>query len=308
MKKQNIYTVIKSGLFLFALVFLNSCNTQEELSPEEARVIAKEAYAYANPMVDHYRGLYNYFVDKNSPDYKGSWNKVINLIRVYTHEDLAIQTPNSDTPYSFAVLDLRSEPMVITLPKIEAGRYFSVQLIDMYTHNFEFIGTRTTGNGGGNFLIAGPKWDGETPDGVEKVIRSETEWVYAVYRTQLFNAHDLENVKEIQAGYHIEPLSSFLGIPAPESAPEVQFIEPLTQEEIRSSPRVFEQLNYLLQFCPVHPSEVDLMNRFAKLRIGAGMEFNWEAFSPEIQEAIKLGIADAWKTSQQSRQEQKPVN
>lgn len=295
MKKQTIYPLIKSGLFLAALFFLNSCNTQEELSPEEARAIAKEAYTYANPLVDHYRGLYNYFIDKNSPDYKGPWNKVINLARVYTPEDRTIQTPNSDTPYSFAALDLRSEPMVLTLPEIEEGRYFSVQLIDMYTHNFAFIGTRTTGNGGGNFLIAGPGWDGETPDGVKKLIRSETDWVYAVFRTQLFNSNDLENVNHIQAGYHIEPLSSFLGIPAPETAPEVQFIEPLTQEEIRTSPRVFEQLNYLLQFCPVHPSEVDLMNRFAKLKIGAGLEFNWGDFSPEIQEAIKLGIADAWE-------------
>ncbi|WP_373395839.1 DUF1254 domain-containing protein [Algoriphagus halophilus] len=167
MKKQTIYPLIKSGLFLAALFFLNSCNTQEELSPEEARAIAKEAYTYANPLVDHYRGLYNYFIDKNSPDYKGPWNKVINLARVYTPEDRTIQTPNSDTPYSFAALDLRSEPMVLTLPEIEEGRYFSVQLIDMYTHNFAFIGTRTTGNGGGNFLIAGPGWDGETPDGVK---------------------------------------------------------------------------------------------------------------------------------------------
>lgn len=295
MKKQTIYPLIKSGLFLAALVFLNSCNTQEELSPEEARAIAKEAYTYANPLVDHYRGLYNYFIDKNSPDYKGPWNKVINLARVYTPEDRTIQTPNSDTPYSFAALDLRSEPIVLTLPEIEEGRYFSVQLIDMYTHNFAFIGTRTTGNGGGNFLIAGPGWDGETPDGVKKLIRSETDWVYSVFRTQLFNSDDLENVKQIQDGYHIEPLSSFLGASAPETAPEVQFIEPLTQEEIRISPKVFEQLNYLLQFFPVHPSEVDLMNRFAKLRIGAGMEFTWEDFSPEIQEAIKLGIADAWE-------------
>jgi hypothetical protein len=294
MKKQPIYTLIKSGLILVALVFLNSCNTQEELSPEEARTIAKDAYTYANPMVDHYRGLYNYFVDKNSPDYKGPWNQVINLPRVYTHEDRAVQTPNSDTPYSFAALELRTEPMVLTVPDIEEGRYFSVQLIDMYTHNFAFIGTRSTGNDGGNFLIAGPDWDGETPDGIEKVIRSETKWVFAVYRTQLFNPDDLENVTQIQSGYSIQPLSSFLGLPAPQAALDIPFIQPLTRDEIKESPKIFEQLNYLLQFCPTHPSEKELMKRFAKLDIRAGEEFNWDSFSPEVQEAIKQGMTDAW--------------
>ena len=116
----------------------------------------------------------------------------------------------------------------------------------------------------------------------------------AVYRTQLFNPDDLEKVKAIQAGYKVEPLSAFLGKPAPEAAPAIDFIEPLSQEEIRESPKVFEQLNFVLQFCPTHPSEEELMERFAKLNIGAGKTFDWDSFSPEIQEAIGQGIADAW--------------
>ncbi|MEZ5148097.1 MAG: DUF1254 domain-containing protein [Bacteroidales bacterium] len=276
------------------LIILLSCTQQETITTQEARQIAKEAYTYANPMVDNYRGLYNYFIDTNNADYKGPWNKVINMARVYTHEDRTIQTANSDTPYSFVALDLRSEPIVLTVPKMEENRYFSIQLIDMYTHNFEFIGTRTVGNNGGSFLIAGPEWDGEKPDGIEKVIKAETELVLAAYRTQLFNPDDLENVKQIQSEYKLQPLSSFLDHPAPQAAPDIQFIEPLTQQEIKASPKVFEQLNYLLQFCPTHPSEKELMKRFAKLGIGAGKEFKWDSFSPEIQTAIKQGIADSW--------------
>jgi len=75
--------------------------------------------------------------------------------RVYTPADTAIQTPNSDTPYSFVGADLRAEPLVLTVPPIEKGRYFSVQLIDYYTFNFNYIGSRATGNGGGSFLLAG---------------------------------------------------------------------------------------------------------------------------------------------------------
>ena len=107
--------------------------------------------------------------------------------------------------------------MVLTVPVIEKDRYFSIQLIDAYTFNFAYIGSRATGNDGGSFLIAGPNWKGETPKGVKKVIRSETEFVLALYRTQLFNPGDLDNVKKVQAGYKVQPLSAFLGPAGTES-------------------------------------------------------------------------------------------
>ena len=76
--------------------------------------------------------------------------------------------------------------------------------------------------------------------------------------------------------------------------PAIDFIKPLTREEIAKSPRIFQQVNFVLQFCPTHPSEKDLMARFARLGIGAGKTFDWDAFAPEIQAAIGQGIADAW--------------
>jgi hypothetical protein len=238
--------------------------------------------------------MHSYFVDASSPDYKAGWNEIKNIPRVYTHEDKAVQTPNSDTPYSFLALDLRSEPMVLTVPQIEENRYFSIQLIDLYTHNFEYLGSRTTGNKGGQFLLTGPGWNGKVPEGITKQIESETELMLAIYRTQLYSPEDLDKVKEIQEGYKVQSLSTFLGQPAPEAAPEIKFIVPLTQEEIRKSPKVFEQLNFVLQFCPTHPSEKELMSRFAKLNIGADKNFDWDSFSTEIQEAIAQGIRDAW--------------
>src|SRR5678809_81731 len=148
-----------------------------DITPEEARAIAKEAYIYGFPMVDSYRIQYAYFVDKQNPEYKVPWNQIKNIPRVYTPEDKAIQTPNSDTPYSMVGMDLRAEPIVLTVPPIEKDRYFSVQLIDLYTFNFAYIGSRATGNDGGSFLVAGPNWTGETPRGVKQAIRSETELV-----------------------------------------------------------------------------------------------------------------------------------
>jgi hypothetical protein len=245
-------------------------------------------------MVDSYRIQYAYFVNRENPEFKAPWNQIRNIPRVFTPEDKAVQTPNSDTPYSMAGLDLRAEPIVLTVPSIEKERYFSVQLIDLYTHNFDYLGSRATGNGGGSFLIAGPGWKGETPKGVTKVIRSETEIVLAAYRTQLFNPSDLDNVKKVQDGYKVQPLSAFLGQSAPKAAPVIDFIKPLTPEQQKTSLEVFNIVNFVLQFCPTHPSEKELMARFAKIGVGAGKTFNASKLSPEVKAAMEQGIADAW--------------
>jgi len=286
-----------------ALAFTMACVTllpfasvraETSVTAAEARTITKEAYVYGFPLVDSYRIQYAYFVDAGNPEYKAPWNQLRNFSRVFTPEDKAVQTPNSDTPYSFLGMDLRAEPIVLTVPAIEKERYFSIQLIDAYTFNFDYIGSRATGNAGGSYLIAGPGWKGETPAGVRKLIRAETDLVLAAYRTQLFSPADIDNVKQVQAGYKVQPLSAFLGQPAPKAAPTVDFIKPLTPEEQRTSLEFFDVLNFVLQFCPTHPSETELMGRFARIGVGAGRTFDASKLSPEMVRAIETGIADAW--------------
>ena len=280
---------------LLASWIIPTAQAQTSVSPAEARAIAKDAYIYGFPLVDGYRILHGYFVDRDNPEYKAPWNQIKNIPRVYTPDDKAVQTPNSDTPYSFLGMDLRAEPIVLTVPPIEKDRYFSIQLVDLYTHNFDYIGSRATGNGGGNFLIAGPGWNGEVPAGVTKVMRSETELALAIYRAQIFNPRDLDNVKAIQTGYKAQPLSAFLGQPAPKPAPAIDFIKPLTPETQKTSPEFFNVLNFVLKFCPTVPSEKELMERFAKVGIGAGKTFDPTKLSPEMKKAFEEGIGDAWK-------------
>ena len=282
------FVAMVGGLALNAFVY-----AQETVTPAEARAIAKEAYIYGYPMVDSYRIQHAYFVDTGNPEYKNTWNKIKNVPRVFTPDDKAVQTPNSDTPYSMLGLDLRAEPIVLTVPMIEKDRYFSIQLIDAYTFNFAYIGSRTTGNKAGSFLIAGPNWNGETPKGIKMVIRSETELVLAVYRTQLFNPADLENVKKVQAGYQVQTLSAFLGVPAPAAAPSIDFIKPLTPETQKTSLEFFNIVNFVLKFCPTVPSEKELMTRFARIGVGAGKNFEVSKLTPEMKKAIEDGMADA---------------
>src|SRR6202043_1546829 len=160
--------------------------------------------------------------------------------------------------------------------------------------NFDYIGTRTSGNGGGSFLLAGPGWKGDAPKGVKKVFRCETELAFPTYRTQLFDPADIENVKKVQTGYKVQPLSAFLGQPAAKATPAIDFIKPLTPAEEKTSPEFFNILNFVLQFCPTVPSETALMARFAKIGVGAGKTFDASKLSPEMKTAIEQGMADAW--------------
>jgi hypothetical protein len=285
---------LAGGIALLPSLRFPAARAQTGISPAEARAIAKEAYIYGFPLVDNHRVEYAYFVDRTSPEFKAPWNHITNIPRVFTPADTAVQTPNSDTPYSWLGLDLRAEPIVLTLPPIEKERYFSVQLTDAYTFNFDYLGTRTTGNQGGSYAIAGPNWKGETPKGIKKVLRSETELIIVVYRTQLFNPGDIENVKKIQAGYKVEPLSAFLGTAAPKAAPAIDFIKPLTPETQKTSLEFFNILNFVLQFCPTDPSETELMARFAMIGVGAGKTFDPGKLSPEMKAAIEQGRDDAW--------------
>ncbi len=276
---------------LGALHALAEC-VSAEIPPAEIRSIAKKAYIYGFPLVDNYRVMYAYAIDKDDPEYKAPFNVITNMPCVFTPADQAVQTPNSDTLYSMLTVDLRAEPVVLTLPKIEKGRYYSVQLIDLYTFNFAYLGSRTTGNDGGSYLVAGPNWHGATPPGIAKLLRSETELAMVAYRTQLFTPTDLQNVREVQAGYKVEPLSSFLGQPAPPTAPQIDFIEPLSADEERTSLDFFNELAFVLQFCPVNPSEAALRARFAKIGIVPGRPFGTVFLSAEAKSALAAGMAE----------------
>jgi hypothetical protein len=175
-----------------------------------------------------------------------------------------------------------------------------------------YVGSRTTGNDGGTYLLAGPAWSGEKPDGINEVIRSETDFAFVIYRTPLKGPDDLDNVKKIQAGYTAQMLSEFLGqsgekaaaapLPKPGSLPSsvpgdrmpTQALAPLTQGAERTDPSFFEILDLTLKFGPVPDAEKDLRAKFAKLGIGTDAGFDADTLSPEIRQAVTEGMADAW--------------
>jgi hypothetical protein len=234
-------------------------------------------------MVENYLSIYQFALDPDGSQYKGPPNAVHNVARVFTPDDTGVVTPNSDTPYSFLVMDLRAEPLVVTLTAIEADRYYSLQLVDLYTHNVDYIGTRIDGNDGGDFLIAGPGWDGQAPPGVRRVVRIPTEIMYSQFRTQLYDAADLARVKEIQAGYAAQPLSGYAGTEAPPPALPIDW-PPISRETAHLG--FWSYANFLLQFAPPLEWEADIRSRFARIGVAPAAAWPPEDLRPDVLSAV----------------------
>jgi hypothetical protein len=112
-------------------------------------------------LVMNYTANYEFWVDQTSSQCKAPFNELVNEHRVFTYKDTAVVTPNSDTPYSFAGIDLRAEPYVISVPAVEKARYYSLQFVDWNTFNYGYVDTRATGTEAGDYLVVGPDWKGE---------------------------------------------------------------------------------------------------------------------------------------------------
>ena len=290
---KKIYLLALASL----IIVLSGCSIEPEdtakeanLTAEDARQIAKEAYVYGFPLVLNYKTMYSYAIDKRSPEYKGDFNKLACVARVYTPEDKAIVTPNSDTPYCMTWVDMRAEPVVFTIPEIEKERFYEVQIIDLYTHNAAYISTVATGNIPGKYLLTGPDWKGEIPEGITKVIPFETQVLFSIHRTQLFNPADIDKVKKIQAAYRVEPLSTFLGTQAPSPAAAIDF--PKWENGAEFKAQSFNYLDFMLTLVKTPQEEQALMKRFARIGLGNEDMFDIKKFSPEIQKALEEGAQE----------------
>ena len=266
--------------------------TPAQAQDSEATAIAKEAFIYAYAPIASYNTWYKQAVDAKAPEYIGGFNVFRHYSQAFTPDNKDIVTPNNDTPYSWATLDLRAEPMVLTVPAVPKGRYYVMQLIDLFTFNFAYVGVRTTGYEAGRYLIAGPNWKGAAPVGISKVFRPESDIVEILGRTQLDGPQDVPAVQAIQAQFKLEPFSTFAGQSAPPPAPALQF--PMPDSAREASHDFIGYLNFLLQFAqPPHASEAELMKRFASIGIGPGKDWDAAKVEPKLLAAIDAGIAEA---------------
>lgn len=253
----------------------------------EAKDIAEAGFIYGLPIVMNYGIMYEYAVDRSSTQFKAPFNQIKNLSHVATYKDTAIVTPNSDTPYSFVWVDLRAEPMVVSVPAVDPKRYYAVQLIDGNTFNYGYIGSRATGSEAGDYMVVGPEWKGATPAGVKKVFQSTTQFSFVLFRTQLFDPADIGNVMKVQAGYKAQPLSAYLKQPTPPASPAVNFPK-IDKELVKTN--FFEYLDFCLQFAPALESEKDIRAKLARIGVGPGKTFSFKDLPLEHKAEILVGM------------------
>jgi hypothetical protein len=258
----------------------------------KAKDIAEAGFIYGLPIVMNYGVMYEYAVDRNSGQFKAPFNQIKNEPNVFTYEDTAIVTPNSDTPYSFVWMDLRAEPIVLSVPAVDPKRYYSVMLCDGNTYNYGYIGSRATGSEAGDYMVVGPDWKGAIPPGIKKVFRSSTQFSLAGYRTQLFSADDLDGVKKVQAGYQAQTLSAYLKGPATTAAAAVDF--PKIDKELAKT-NFFEFLDFALQFAPPQENEKEIRAQLANIGVGPGKTFNFKDLPLEQKVEVGLGMKEGEK-------------
>ena len=263
---------------------------------QDTKAIAKDAFIYAYAMLYNYKTLNDQTQNQFFPGYIGGFGRFRHYSESYTPADTDIVTPNNDTPYSWAWLDLRSEPWVLSVPKMPKDRYNVFQWFDLYSHNFAYVGVRATGYDSGSYLFAGPDWDGTVPKGITKVFRSEGQFIGTLTRTATKGSEDTPNVRAIQRQYVLQPLSEFAGGRAPAPAPDIHW--PVWDEERVLSADFISYLNFLLQFVNPHPSEKKLLERFAHIGISPGRPFDLAKLPKETQKALQSGVEEGLKEIQ----------
>jgi hypothetical protein len=256
----------------------------------ELRSVARDSYVFTYPLVMMYRTMNMQAIDTSSPSFSGGMGKWLHLGPA-SPADTDIVTPNNDTPYSYAWVDLRREPWVLTLPEIMPDRFYTSQWDDLWGYVLDNVGSVNDSNGGVSVLLARPGWSGPLPDGIDRVVQGETEFLGTLTRTQLLGSDDLEIVRGIQNGYALQPLSAFLGTPAPEPAAALDWPKWREGDETRLA--YWDHVARLLPLVDPQAADAEPYASLAQIGIARGQPFNSSALDAETRAALQAGIDDA---------------
>jgi hypothetical protein len=259
---------------------------------QEIQAIAKEAYVYLYPLVltdVTRRVMTNVEPQPGSPS--GPMNMFHHLRAFPTADFRDIVRPNFDTLYSIAWLDLGDEPMIVSVPDTQ-GRYYLLEMLDMWTDAFAVPGKRTSGTAAMDFAVVPQGWQGKLPKDTER-IDSPTMYVWVAGRTQTNGPKDYDAVHKIQDGYRITPLSEWGKTPKPvkfQLDPTVDMkTTPMKQVETMRPADFFEYAAELMKLHPPHITDWSMVARLKRIGIEAGESFEFK----EADEAVRRALEQA---------------
>jgi hypothetical protein len=265
-----------------------------KLTEDEAAKIAADAYVFGFPLVLMDMTRQARTAVPKADEGRAPANQFTHSTKFPDPKFRAVVSPNADTLYSSAWLNLAKEPLILSLP--DAGkRYYLMQLMDAWTNTFACPGTRTTGNGKGDFAIVGPDWKGDLPAGVQE-LRSPTNLVWLLGRTQTNGVDDYDAVHALQSQYKLTPLSA-RGKPytPPDDVPVEPGIDtktpPLEQVMKMDAAAFFGRFNALMKDNPPAAADAPMINHLAAIGIGPGKTIDWKTIDPAIASGLKKGIS-----------------
>jgi hypothetical protein len=256
------------------------------LNADDAKQAAKEAYIFTYPLVMNYRTLYSQAIEGDK-----AFGKWLHL-GLSSPKDRDIVTPNNDTPYSYAWVDLRAEPWVLTMPAIEPERFYTSQWDDLWGYVLDNPGSVNDGNEQKHILLASPTWEGEVPEGITRVIQGESDLLGTLTRTQVIgDQDDLKKVEEIQQSYKLQPLSAFTGSEPPPAATEIDW--PAWKEGDETKEAYWRYVSLLLPLTTPSPDDKAMVEKLAALGLESGKPWDPESLDPATREAMQAGLDEA---------------
>jgi hypothetical protein len=183
-------------------------------------------------------------------------------------ESQAGGSPNNDTLYSIAWLDLSKEPVILTVPDL-GDRYYTMEIAGFDSDNFAYVGMRTTGTKAGNYAIVGPSWSGTLPAGVQQLTPSPTPYAFILGRTLLRGPDDLPAVRAIMAQYKLTPLSLW-GKPEANAPESYDVLKPFDR---KTDPLAeWKTMNAAMAENPPPFRHEVLLKQFAQIGVGPGLD------------------------------------
>ena len=194
-------------------------------------------------------------------------------------------SPSTDCLYSFAWVDLRQEPVILSHPDM-GDRYFTFQLAGFTSDNFGYVGQRTTGSAAGDFAIVGPGWRGELPPGVRRAEPAPTPWVLLLGRTAVTGAADIPAARALQQRYRLTPLSLWGVEGADVPARRDVYAPPPASDPLAP----WKTLNAMLVENPPPPHHSVVLEQFRRMGIGPGLDV--ETQPSAVKEALARAAVD----------------
>lgn len=291
------------GVALTAAGFTSARNPQ--VTQDEARKAAEKAYVYAYPLVltDVTCKVMTAYPD--SSGHGAPYNQFHHVRQFPDATFRDIVSPNVDTLYSTACLDLSKEPVILSVPDV-GTRYYLIQMLDAWSNTFASPGTRTTGNGVGHFALVGPGWSGTLPNGVTK-IQAPTNLVWFIGRTYTAGPADYAAVHAIQDQYRLTPLSAWgTNYQPPTNVavdPSVDTKTPPPEQVAKmDADTFFKRANELMVANPPTAADAPLLAQISSIGVVPGAAFDASVYGQAITEGVDLAkqeIAKAITTASQ---------